>query len=358
MSNINIIDYQHEHQAAFEQLNRQWIEKYFFMEERDIFTLTRPDEAILKNGGVILMAQYDGTIAGTVALRKIDDSTLEFTKMAVDENFRRKGIAEALTRASFEKAAVLGADRIILYSHSSLTGAIALYSKMGFYHLMVESGIYRRADVKMEYWLKPEKKPTAAGIQIIRAKPEHAPLIAFIGRRSFDDTFGHLFESKQELSDYLNYTYSIPKIANSLKKETNVFFLAVAGEQPVGFVKLKRNSLNQDIDSLSQMELQKIYVLQEFHGKGAGEALICVAKKLARDEKACHLWLDTHISNHRGIRFYEKHGFRICGGHYFTIGSQTFDYHLMDFLVECSPRKPQRKGSQVRISGQKRILQY
>src|SRR5215216_1735534 len=109
MNPVVIVDYVPEHQPLFESLNRHWIEKYFYMEERDIYTLTRPDEAILQPGGAILMALYNGEIAGTVALKKEGGTVYEFTKMAVSENFRRKGIAEALSMAALERARSLGA---------------------------------------------------------------------------------------------------------------------------------------------------------------------------------------------------------------------------------------------------------
>ena len=150
MEAIKILDYEAEHQPYFEKFNRQWIEKYFSMEPVDEFVLTEPEEALLKPGGAILMATYNGEVAGTVALRKVDDNTFEFTKMAVDEKFRRKGIAEALSYASFEKAKELGADEVILYSNSVLTGAIHLYEKLGFKHIPVGNTEYKRSDVKME----------------------------------------------------------------------------------------------------------------------------------------------------------------------------------------------------------------
>ena len=96
------------------------------------------------------MAEYDGEIAGTVALRKVDNTVYEFTKMAVDNKFQRKGIAEALSYASFKKARELGADKVMLYSNSILTPAIRLYEKLGFKHLPVGSTGYQRSDVKME----------------------------------------------------------------------------------------------------------------------------------------------------------------------------------------------------------------
>ena len=96
------------------------------------------------------MALYDDELAGTVGLRKADDQTYEFTKMAVGETFRRKGIAEALSYASFDKARELGATKVILYSNTKNANAIKLYEKIGFKHLPVEPGVYERANVKME----------------------------------------------------------------------------------------------------------------------------------------------------------------------------------------------------------------
>ncbi len=149
MSLITIVDYQLGHQPYFEKFNRQWIEELFTMEPIDEYVLRNPEDAILQKGGAILMALYNGEVAGTVGLRKIDDTTYEFTKMAVDLNFRRKGIAEAISYASFEKARALGAKKVILYSNTKNAGAIKLYEKIGFKHLQPETGIYARANVKM-----------------------------------------------------------------------------------------------------------------------------------------------------------------------------------------------------------------
>ena len=149
MSEIKIIDYRPEHQLYFEKFNRVWIEELFEMEPMDEWVLTNPDQAILQTGGAILMAEYDGVVAGTVGLRKVDEHAYEFTKMAVDKNFRRRGVAEAITYASFRKAKALGARKIILYSNKLNAGAIKLYEKIGFRHVEVENTVYKRANVKM-----------------------------------------------------------------------------------------------------------------------------------------------------------------------------------------------------------------
>jgi ribosomal protein S18 acetylase RimI-like enzyme len=149
MKEIKIVDYRPEHQAYFEKFNRAWIEEMFEMEPMDEWVLTYPEKAILEPGGAILMAEYDSVVAGTVGLRKVDEYSYEFTKMAVDTSFRRRGIAEAISYASFKKAKALGAKKIILYSNKRNAGAVKLYEKIGFRHVEVENDVYKRANVKM-----------------------------------------------------------------------------------------------------------------------------------------------------------------------------------------------------------------
>jgi ribosomal protein S18 acetylase RimI-like enzyme len=149
MNGINIVDYQPAHQPYWEAFNRAWIEELFEMEPIDEWVLRNPEKAILETGGAILMGEYNGVVAGAVGLRKVNEDTYEFTKMAVDKNFRRLGIAEALSYASFKKAATLGARQVILYSNKLNAGAIKMYEKIGFRHIEVEKDVYKRANVKM-----------------------------------------------------------------------------------------------------------------------------------------------------------------------------------------------------------------
>ena len=147
---IDIVAYKPEYQSYWEKLNRDWIKVFFEIEPFDEYVLQNPEEAILKDGGAILIALFNGEVAGTVGLRKLSDQTFEFTKMTVAEDFRRKGIAEAMCYASFKKAKELGAISVILYSNRLQAAAIKLYEKIGFKHLPVETTVYKRADVKME----------------------------------------------------------------------------------------------------------------------------------------------------------------------------------------------------------------
>src|ERR1051326_7319333 len=132
-------------------------------------------------------------------------------------------------------------------------------------------------------------------IQVIRANSSHADTISSIGKLSFRDAFGSLFNDKVALFEYLEYTYSIDKLVKSISKENNVFFIAFVENVPVGFAKVKKYSLNEQIESIAQMELQKIYVLSYYHGSGAGAALMQAVLDLACKIQPDFLWLDTHV---------------------------------------------------------------
>src|SRR6516164_2814011 len=149
------------------------------------------------------MARLRDEIEGAVGLKKIDAVIFEFTKMAVREDCRGRGIGEALGYSAIDKARTLGAERVVLYSHTSLRPAIQLYRKLGFREISLEQGAYQRCDIKMELWLDP--------LAIVQADASHASLIAGIGRQSFADAFRPYFDRRQDLDQYLAHTYQDQK---------------------------------------------------------------------------------------------------------------------------------------------------
>lgn len=146
---VKIIDYEPHHQVHFERLNRQWIEKFFWMEPVDVAVLQKPQEHILAPGGSILMAELDGYIIGTVALKYVEPGIYEFTKMAVDELYQGLKIGKQLAIAAIGRCRQLRARSIILYSNTKLVPAISLYRKLGFREVPLD-GPYKRSDIKMQ----------------------------------------------------------------------------------------------------------------------------------------------------------------------------------------------------------------
>ncbi|HEY8400320.1 MAG TPA: GNAT family N-acetyltransferase [Cytophagaceae bacterium] len=153
MNTISIATYRPEWKIYFEQFNKAWIEKYYVLEEIDKYVLSNPEEAILKDGGEVLFAVYNEKVIGAVALRKVEDTTMELTKMAVDVNYQGLGAGKLLCQSAINWAKERKVKKLILYSNSILKNAIHIYKKLGFQHTAIDEEGYKRADVKMELYL-------------------------------------------------------------------------------------------------------------------------------------------------------------------------------------------------------------
>lgn len=147
---IEIVSYQPEYAPYFEQYNREWIEENYVLEALDLYLLQHPEQSILKDGGEIFFARYNGAIIGTVAMKKKNDEEYELSKMAVSSKIRGIGAGKLLCEVVIERARELGAKKVFLYSNTIQSVAIKLYRKLGFIEIPVEAGVYDRANIKME----------------------------------------------------------------------------------------------------------------------------------------------------------------------------------------------------------------
>ena len=146
---VEIIDYNPEFHNDFRQLNYEWIERHFKLEEMDHEALNYPNENILKTGGHIFMARLNGVIVGTCALLKIDNDIYQLAKMSVTERARGLGIGSLLGETIIKKAREFGAKSIILESNTVLEAAIKLYLKLGFRKTVGPASPYERCNIQM-----------------------------------------------------------------------------------------------------------------------------------------------------------------------------------------------------------------
>ena len=135
----------------FRELNEAWLEKYFFVEEKDKEILENSESYIIEKGGHIFFAEVDGQIAGCFSFIRIDEGIYELGKMAVDEQFQGKKIGQRMMEHGISFAQEQGWKKIILYSHSKLGPALYIYRKYGFREIQLEENTpYLRSDIKME----------------------------------------------------------------------------------------------------------------------------------------------------------------------------------------------------------------
>ena len=140
------------HTSEFYNLNIEWLETYFYVEDHDKKVLNNPKKYIIDKGGVILFVLLDNEVIGTVALMPtLSKDIYELTKMAIKPNLRGKKIGQKLMTKVLKLAKVKKINKLILYSNSKLINAIHLYKKFNFKEIDVDKySPYERANIKME----------------------------------------------------------------------------------------------------------------------------------------------------------------------------------------------------------------
>lgn len=151
---VEIVNYDRnnpDHAKAFYDLNVEWLEKYFEVEDYDKKVLANPEEYLLDKDGEILFAVLDKKMVGTVALFLRKDGRYELTKLGVNPEYQGLKIGKKLTVEAINCAKAKGYSSVYLESNTCLTPAISLYRKLGFteVHTDVHSE-YCRCNIKME----------------------------------------------------------------------------------------------------------------------------------------------------------------------------------------------------------------
>ncbi|MDP3494723.1 MAG: GNAT family N-acetyltransferase [Hyphomonadaceae bacterium] len=141
-------------EAAFRDINLDWIERFFAIEQKDRDVLGDPAKYILDPGGAILLAVEDEVPLGVVALMVMGQGSVELAKMGVRPQAQGKGAGRLLVAAAIEKAREMGMHRVYIETNSKLGPALKLYSDAGFQPLTEAiPSPYARADVQLELFL-------------------------------------------------------------------------------------------------------------------------------------------------------------------------------------------------------------
>ena len=148
---IKIIPFEPRYASNFRDLNQAWLEKYFFVEPKDVLLLEDCEHSIIEMGGYIFFSEYKKKMVGCFSLIKIKKDVFELGKMAVDEDYQGMKIGQQLLAFALDFARENNWKKLILYSSTKLDAALYIYRKYGFVEVLMEKdNPYERSDIKME----------------------------------------------------------------------------------------------------------------------------------------------------------------------------------------------------------------
>jgi diamine N-acetyltransferase len=141
-----------------------------------------------------------------------------------------------------------------------------------------------------------------------------------ISQQTFYETFAAV-NSVENMKSYLEEGYSLNKLQAELS-DTNVeFYFAELDEIIIGYLKVNTGSSQTELKDEQALEIERIYVLKEYHGKKVGQLLYEKAIEIAMTKNLNYIWLGVWEENTRAIHFYKKNGFVAFDKHLFRLGN-------------------------------------
>ncbi|AZA58654.1 MULTISPECIES: GNAT family N-acetyltransferase [Flavobacteriales] len=156
-------------------------------------------------------------------------------------------------------------------------------------------------------------------ISIQKATLEDIEQLQKIGRETFFETFSSS-NTEENMKQYLEEGFSIEKLTDELSNENSEFYFALSETKVIGYLKINFGISQTELKDEKALEIERIYVLKEFHSKKVGQILYEKAIEIANRKNSDYVWLGVWEENPRAISFYKKNGFVEFDKHIFRLG--------------------------------------
>lgn len=170
-------------------------------------------------------------------------------------------------------------------------------------------------------------------IEIRKATLNDVDQVLKISRQTFSETFS-ADNSADDMKKYLDENFSIDKLANELNNKNSEFYFTTLDNVVIGYLKLNFGEAQTELKDSKTLEIERIYVLKEYHGKSVGQILYEQAIQVAKQKEAEYIWLGVWEENLKAINFYKKNGFTEFDRHIFKLGNDEQTDIMMKLLLK------------------------
>ena len=170
-------------------------------------------------------------------------------------------------------------------------------------------------------------------IEIRKATVSDLETIQKISIQTFIETFASV-NTPENIANYIKESLNTEQLTAELNNLNPQFYIAYSNDDVVGYLKINFGDAQTESFNENALEVQRIYVLQNFHGKNIGQLLLDEVKNIAKSTGVDSVWLGVWEENHRAIRFYTKNGFVVFDKHVFIMGNDEQTDLLMQLLIQ------------------------
>lgn len=149
-----------------------------------------------------------------------------------------------------------------------------------------------------------------------------------ISYETFNETFKDQ-NSPENMIAYLEKAFNLKKVEEELSNISSHFFFVYFNNAVAGYLKLNTNDAQSEGMGDDSLEIERIYIKNNFQKHGLGKYLLNKAIEIAMELNKKKIWLGVWEKNENAIAFYKKMEFVQTGSHSFYMG----DEEQIDFIM-------------------------
>jgi diamine N-acetyltransferase len=142
-----------------------------------------------------------------------------------------------------------------------------------------------------------------------------------ISYETFNETFKHQ-NSPENMNAYLERAFNLKQLEEELSNISSQFFFVYFNNAVAGYLKVNTNDAQSEEMGDESLEIERIYIKNEFQKHGLGKYLLNKAIDIAMEHNKKKIWLGVWEKNDNAITFYKKMGFVQTGAHSFYMGNE------------------------------------
>lgn len=146
------------------------------------------------------------------------------------------------------------------------------------------------------------------------------------------ETFKNNYQHKNKpdnFKSYLEKAFNKARLLEELKDPQSDYFFVIHQDELIGYLKLNIDEAQTESKGPNALEIERIYILKTYQGKGLGRKLLNFTIEQCRDKNKQFIWLGVWENNPDAIQFYERCGMKKFGEHVFQLGDEAQTDYLM-----------------------------
>jgi ribosomal protein S18 acetylase RimI-like enzyme len=131
-----------------------------------------------------------------------------------------------------------------------------------------------------------------------------------------------------EFANFITTQFAVERLESIIHEQPDSILVAAYKNNLVGVAEIEYDK-QTPVGGLVGPELNKLYILEWFCGKGIGRNLLRLAEDMVSSQGNKFMWLWVLATNDRAVSFYERQQYQWVGNASFQMEENSYDNKVM-----------------------------